>query len=170
VRATHLKELRVERILPAPREVELDRRLPSERREEIGNERPRANRDADGSFPKLDAIDQRLKALERDGANGHAELPARPEAAIRELAREARLEPTPGRTLAPKITRAAREPSRASAAERPAPALSEPEPVVHVSIGRIEVRASAPDKPLRAREPAKPRLSLDDYLRRREGN
>jgi len=43
------------------------------------------------------------------------------------------------------------------------------EPVVHVTIGRIEVR-SAPEKatkPRRARRPAAPRLSLDDYQRRR---
>lgn len=47
------------------------------------------------------------------------------------------------------------------------PAASEP--VVHVTIGRIEVR-SAPEKatkPRRARRPAAPRLSLDDYQRRR---
>ncbi len=43
------------------------------------------------------------------------------------------------------------------------------EPVVHVTIGRIEVRSASekPTKPRRPRRPAAPRLSLDDYQRRR---
>jgi hypothetical protein len=45
-------------------------------------------------------------------------------------------------------------------------------PVIHVSIGRIDVRAVAPaEKPQpKARPPLAPRLSLDDYLRRRDGD
>ncbi|HUI56739.1 MAG TPA: hypothetical protein VLY04_17310 [Bryobacteraceae bacterium] len=39
---------------------------------------------------------------------------------------------------------------------------------VHVSIGHIEVRQPAPAQP-RPRQAAKPQLSLDDYLRRRDG-
>jgi hypothetical protein len=44
-----------------------------------------------------------------------------------------------------------------------------PEPVIHVTIGRIEVRAArqAKPKPRPARAAAAPRLSLDDYQRRR---
>ena len=57
---------------------------------------------------------------------------------------------------------------RALAADRPAvaePAASEP--VVHVHIGRIEVRApAAPERP-RAPRPREPLLSLDDYLEQR---
>jgi hypothetical protein len=50
-----------------------------------------------------------------------------------------------------------------------ADAQQAPEPVINVSIGRIEVRAvaSAP-APQRSR-PAANRLSLDDYLGRRNG-
>lgn len=42
------------------------------------------------------------------------------------------------------------------------------EPVIRVTIGRIEVRAAAPaPPPAPAPRPAGPRLSLEDYLRRR---
>lgn len=44
-----------------------------------------------------------------------------------------------------------------------------PEPVVHVTIGRVEIRAvPAPVAPKRS-APAKPTLSLSDYLNRRKG-
>jgi hypothetical protein len=43
------------------------------------------------------------------------------------------------------------------------------EPVVHVTIGRVEIRAvPAPPAPKRA-APTKPALSLSDYLQRRGG-
>jgi hypothetical protein len=50
------------------------------------------------------------------------------------------------------------------------PAVSQPaEPVVHVTIGRVEIRAvSAPATPKRAAA-SKPALSLGDYLDRRSG-
>lgn len=52
------------------------------------------------------------------------------------------------------------------------PSLEESEPsetVVHVSIGRIDVRANQPAAPeRRPSRPAGPRLSLGDYLKRRE--
>lgn len=57
-------------------------------------------------------------------------------------------------------------PSRLVPVELPAAAPASP--VVHVTIGRVEVRAAAPaptPKDQRAREP---RLNLEDYLRRRE--
>jgi hypothetical protein len=38
------------------------------------------------------------------------------------------------------------------------------EPVVHVHIGRIEVRAPARPEPVRAPKPRDPLLSLDEYL------
>ena len=51
--------------------------------------------------------------------------------------------------------------------------VASPPAPVHVTIGRIEVRASAPaaDRPPARRSPAGPRLSLDDYLNgRRRGS
>ncbi len=52
------------------------------------------------------------------------------------------------------------------------PSVEEREPsetVVHVSIGRIDVRASQPPAPeRRPARPSGPRLSLADYLKRRE--
>lgn len=55
---------------------------------------------------------------------------------------------------------------RASAEETAAGALSREsaEPIVHVHIGRIEVRAPAAPERRRAPRPREPRLSLDDYL------
>jgi hypothetical protein len=47
---------------------------------------------------------------------------------------------------------------------------AEPAPVIQVTIGRIEVRAATPPAPPAARsQPAKPAISLDEYLRRRSG-
>ena len=65
------------------------------------------------------------------------------------------------RAQAPSV---ARRQSQAAAASVPTPAP------VQISIGRVEIRAvqSAADKP-RAVGPAAPRLSLDDYLQRRNG-
>jgi hypothetical protein len=53
---------------------------------------------------------------------------------------------------------------------QPATPLQEPETTVHVSIGRIEVRAGAPAaaKPDAARRSV-PLMDLDEYARRREG-
>jgi hypothetical protein len=43
------------------------------------------------------------------------------------------------------------------------------EPVVHVSIGRVEVRAVTPQPPARRAAPRPPSLTLDDYVARRDG-
>jgi hypothetical protein len=48
---------------------------------------------------------------------------------------------------------------------------AKPEPTIHVTIGRVEVRAEAvpaPPKP-RAKEKASPVMSLDEYLSQRKG-
>src|SRR5262249_44725584 len=46
-------------------------------------------------------------------------------------------------------------------------ALRDPARAIHVTMGRIEVRATPPPAPSRPTRPAPPRLSLDDYLRGR---
>lgn len=62
----------------------------------------------------------------------------------------------------------------AAPAQREAPAAVAPTPV-HISIGRVEVRAVAAPAAQRTRgahpatSPGEPRLSLDDYLRQRHG-
>lgn len=43
-------------------------------------------------------------------------------------------------------------------------------PTINVTIGRVEVRASAPSKRSESPRPAGPKLSLDEYLRGRKGN
>jgi hypothetical protein len=47
------------------------------------------------------------------------------------------------------------------------PPMSEPSPVINVTIGRIEVRATTPATPSRKQPSAKPLMSLDEYLQRR---
>jgi hypothetical protein len=43
-------------------------------------------------------------------------------------------------------------------------------PAVYVTIGRVEVRATAPsERAMRPAQPVAPRLTLDDYLRKRSG-
>jgi hypothetical protein len=65
-------------------------------------------------------------------------------------------------TLQPRITVAEPDPFPV---RREAPA---PEPVIHVSIGRIEVRATqTPKAPVRERSAARPAVDLEDYLRQR---
>jgi len=43
----------------------------------------------------------------------------------------------------------------------------EPEPTVHVTIGRIEVRAVPNDPPPRRERKRSPQMTLEEYLRRR---
>lgn len=63
--------------------------------------------------------------------------------------------------------RAAAGAARRASTTTSSPAAAAPEPVVHVSIGRIEVRAApTPTAPARRRDGPQP-ASLDDYLRQR---
>ena len=69
-----------------------------------------------------------------------------------------------------------REPIRPKPRPQNSPAIRSPgvrsesvAPTVHVTIGRIEVRAMPAVAPARVAQPAKPKLSLDDYLRSRSG-
>ncbi|HET9212938.1 MAG TPA: hypothetical protein VFR03_21205 [Thermoanaerobaculia bacterium] len=58
--------------------------------------------------------------------------------------------------------------SPSSRAEAGPAAAAAPEPTIRVTIGRIEVRSAAPAPPAApAPRPAAPRLSLEEYLRRR---
>jgi hypothetical protein len=71
------------------------------------------------------------------------------------------LEPVPDRRPAPPAA-----PAAAVERERPAP---REQPTIHVSIGRVDVRAVvAPAVPSARPAPAVPRLSLEDYLRGRQ--
>jgi len=50
------------------------------------------------------------------------------------------------------------------------PDISNPaEPTVHVTIGRVEIRAVAAPAAQKRSTPSKPALSLNDYLQRRSG-
>ena len=51
----------------------------------------------------------------------------------------------------------------------PAQRLNPPEPTIHVTIGRIDVRAVAPQTSSAKERPASPVMSLNDYLRSKRG-
>jgi hypothetical protein len=60
--------------------------------------------------------------------------------------------------------------ARSAVATVPAAAETADEPVVRITIGRIEVRAAAPAPAREKRHPARPKtMSLDEYLDRRHG-
>lgn len=60
--------------------------------------------------------------------------------------------------------------ARSAVATVPAAAAAADEPVVRITIGRIEVRAAAPTPARENRPPARPKtMSLDEYLDRRHG-
>jgi hypothetical protein len=74
-------------------------------------------------------------------------------------------------SIAPRVTRAAAietKPPRSERSVAEPRAASEPiEPRIHVSIGRIEVRATTTTASTRAAKREAPILGLDDYLRQR---
>lgn len=65
--------------------------------------------------------------------------------------------------VSPSLTRAREQPSQSEhRAERP------PEPTIHITIGRVEVRAtSEAESRARRKEEASPVMTLDEYLRKR---
>jgi len=66
--------------------------------------------------------------------------------------------------------RPARRRERQAAARESHKERVEVPPTINVTIGRVEVRATqAPQPAQRRAESASPRMSLDDYLRRRNG-
>jgi hypothetical protein len=86
----------------------------------------------------------------------------------RERARVKRPPESAGVLAQPQVIRYA-EPKAAAHSE--AVQGAEPVPTINVTIGRIEVRAVAPDAPARERRQSasQPRMSLSDYLHRRAG-
>jgi hypothetical protein len=54
-------------------------------------------------------------------------------------------------------------------ARRVAPEAAAPTPTIQVTIGRIEVRATTPVRPTRTERSTPSVMSLDDYLRQRDG-
>jgi hypothetical protein len=126
----------------------------------------------------------RALASERWPAVAPAPLPTTREAAAPERVIEREVRPDPRRPVAEGSPTApppapARSlpaappplPQRREVAARqvPAAAAAEPAPAIHVTIGRVEVRALAQPPPARAGAPrATSGASLDDYLRRRD--
>ena len=111
--------------------------------------------DADSSLVRTESARTRESTRSRDEASeSDARRRAQP------FGQESgALEPPPVRRAA--RLRTARDASRMQ---------SESAPTINVTIGRVEVRAThAPQAPPRRTENAAPRMSLDEYLRRRNG-
>ncbi len=172
VKETLVRELRVDRIVQLPAEGEAER-LPRQRPAHDATEEPArvpVEEDADsGKQEMLDRIERRVTALEREGSNGSPAIPVKPRMEKEEGARETSPPAAREQYLIPKITVSGRRAARPPVNVTPVPAETAPEHTVQVSIGRIEVRASTPARTVRPQGPAKPRLSLNDYLRQREG-
>jgi hypothetical protein len=67
----------------------------------------------------------------------------------------------------PQIVPSLELPARMS--QRKMPESREQPPTIHVTIGRIEVKAAPPASAPKQRSPASPTMSLEEYLRRRSG-
>ena len=95
------------------------------------------------------------------------QLPARPTAAPVFLAAS----PTVAPSLPPGLLAQLRAAVHPGPDERPLPTAQPPAPapVVHVHIGRVEVRAAPPPRPSAPARSAPPLPTVDDYLRRRHG-
>lgn len=107
------------------------------------------------SFTQTESTRKRESARSRDDANESTA-----ERHARQFRQEsAAFEPPQGRRVARQGK--ARDASRTQ---------TEPTPTINVTIGRVEVRATHTPQPApRRTESAAPRMSLDDYLRRRNG-
>jgi hypothetical protein len=122
-----------------------------------------------GRRPNAEAPTQRARSDSRNGdADGTPQVKPNERHAAPTVGA---LQPQPMQTAQPAVL-LARQQSRATprreVPESTAPAAPAP---VQISIGRVEIRATSgasADRP-RAPGPAAPRLSLDDYLRRRNG-
>lgn len=101
--------------------------------------------------------------IERDAALEEQQplVIPRPELSSRTTTRSSPLAPI---IAQPRVT--AYSKPAASAPPQPA-AAPQPAPTVHVTIGRIEVRATSPSVPPQGRRAAPPVMSLDEYLNRR---
>ena len=124
---------------PARRETQVVRRAPDESSSSTRGERERARESA---RPRDDAA---------ESSAGRRARPRGQETAA--------FEPPHGRRVA----------RQSAARDAPRPSV-ESAPTINVTIGRVEVRATqAPTPAPRRSEGAAPRMSLDDYLRRRSG-
>jgi hypothetical protein len=127
-----------------------------------------AARDARVAMPGVEAppvVHPRGGREHAEGAGARALAPAPDRAAT--LAGAPQQGPAPRTQPSVSLARAQ---AMNAARREPAPIAAPTPAPVHISIGRVEIRAvqASADKP-RAIGPAAPRLSLDDYLQRRNG-
>jgi hypothetical protein len=181
---TIVKELRVEQapaspLVPArparPRESEQPASVESN---VVPKHRAAADRRQEATAPppvrRTEIIERFVPARPRVEAAASSEPAARvvvdrrPEPAETHRRADARVPVMPSPLVPPKADSPAMPPSAPAEAR---PADRDDSPVVKVTIGRVEVRAVAPPAPVRERRaaPARPRMSLEEYLERRHG-
>lgn len=84
---------------------------------------------------------------------------------VREVSRDESIVPASQAFLSPRLP-----PPEPAARPAPAPVVAAAEPVVNVTIGRVEIRAVPAPAAQKRPAPSKPTLSLSDYLDRRSGD
>jgi hypothetical protein len=131
------------------------------------DERPVARR-ALAVTPRIEASSAVHARARHEHAQGTGSLTAAP-APMHATPQAGALQSRPAATTRPALLLARAQAPFVTRRESPPAAAATLAPV-QISIGRVEIRAvqAAADKP-RAVGPAAPRLSLDDYLRRRNG-
>ena len=125
-----------------------------------------AARDARVAMPGVEAPPAVHPRAGREHAEGAGALAPAPD---RAATLAGALQQGPAPRTQPSVS-LARAQAMNAARREPAPIAAPTPAPVHISIGRVEIRAvqASADKP-RAIGPAAPRLSLDDYLQRRNG-
>ena len=169
-----LRDLLPRAVHPAPL---ADR--PTDARPALPGERSPAARPADGrpgprptALPGVPFVAPRLTLVAGDTTAQQpprpmGQFPTRPPAAPAFLTAS----PTVAPSVPPAILAQLRAAVHPGPDERPLPTAQPPAPVpvVHVHIGRVEVRAAPPPRPSAPARPAPPLPTVDDYLRRRNG-
>lgn len=113
-------------------------------------------------------LERRLESLTRERHVEHTERPGPPVSALGEQPRQPVIQQAPPAeprrpVVMPEVKRTAPE-SLVRRDAAPPPAT----PVVHVTIGRVEIKAAAPAPARQAPPGREPKLGLEEYLRRRE--
>ncbi len=115
------------------------------------------------------AVREQVTALQETKSSSLKSLPDAP-AEVRESSRREPVLVRAVPTSAPsQLSVQPRFPPRLEPARRPASQEAEPEPAIHVTIGRVEVRATAPPSSTTSSKnrSAPGAMNLDEYLRRR---
>ena len=156
---------KVEPITVSPQrliETIVERRIEREIVEQKAKDKP--------AIEEADTLVQSPKLGKNPPETGGAQLKPHVKTAARSLRppqEQTNITPIKQQKPAPRVDPVPR--ARTTSRAEPKQNSIQPPPVIHVTIGRVEVRATKPSARPRATQPAGPKLSLEDYLRSRGG-